>query len=67
MTSPNVPVDGLSLALAVTNLCVFVGILECWHQFRDNSGWVASGWFSLLILAMIAMTAINKILMKWKG
>lgn len=67
MTQPSVPVDGVSLVIALANLGVFVGILECWHQFRDNSGWAASGWFALLILAMIVMTACNKILVKRKG
>lgn len=67
MTNPNVPVDGVGLIIALANLGIFVGLLECWHQFRDTSGWTASGWFALLILAMIAMTATNKILMKRKG
>lgn len=67
MTQPNVPVDGVSLAIALANLGVFVGVLECWHQFRDNSGWAASGWFALLILAMISMTATNKILVARRG
>lgn len=67
MTQPNVPVDGVSLVIALANLGVFVAILECWHQFRDNSGWEASGWFALLILAMIVMTTTNKILLKRKA
>lgn len=67
MTRPNVPVDGVGLVIALANLGIFVGVLECWHQFRDSSEWVASGWFALLLLAMIAMTATNKILMKRKG
>jgi hypothetical protein len=67
MTQPSVPVDGVSLVIALANLGIFVGVLECWHQFRDNSGWAASGWFALLILAMIAMTATNKILLKRKA
>ncbi len=67
MTKPNVPVDGVSVTIALANLGVFVGILECWHQFRDSSGWVASGWFALLVLAMIVMSIGNTILLKRKG
>jgi hypothetical protein len=67
VTNPNVPVDGVGLAIALANFGVFVGVLECWHQFRDNSGWAASGWFALLILAMISMATTNKILLKRKA
>lgn len=67
MTQPNVPIDGVSLVLALANLGIFVGVLECWHQFRENSGWEASGWFALLILALISMTITNKILAGRRG
>lgn len=62
MTSPKVPVDGVGLAIALGNLGVFVGVMECWHQFREHSGWAASGWFALLILALISFATTNKIL-----
>lgn len=67
MAQPNVPVDGVSLAIALVNLGAFVAILECWHQFRDNSGWAASGWFALFLLTMIVMATTNKILLKRKA
>lgn len=64
MTKPDADVDGKSLGIAIVALGLFFGILECWHQFRVNSGWEASGWFALMILAWIGTITGNKMIAK---
>lgn len=60
-------VSGKMFAMALANLGVFFIILECWHQFRDASGWSASGWFALMIAAWVVAIVGNKILAKMRG
>ena len=52
--------EGKVFGLTLLNLGVFFGIMECWHQFRESSGWGASGWFGLMIFAWIVSVALTK-------
>lgn len=63
MTRPE-PVDTAALGYALVAMVAFFGILETWHQFRDHSGWVASGWFAAWLVSWGVTIYCNKQIMK---
>lgn len=58
---------GKILGLSTLNLAVFFAMFECWHQFREHSGWAASGWFALLIAAWVGCVLLTKFTNKLAG